>query len=546
MRKPIPSTVLAPNGKPAAYYFFEGGTRRWGDTTPFWYGSGAVDTKNLLPTYTWRGLMTGGRFLFANVPMLRGALNEQANYAFPLERHWQGADEDFGVEAAHWLKNEYDPHCGLRGFPFDAEMISRLRLFGSSVDGDIMTVLATDPDTGAPRQQLVRAHRVGDRNITNGGTLPNGPFRGDRIDNGMISDSYGRNVGFLILGDKPEQDVYVSTRGEPELPAGLVLFRPSYPDQVRGITEFVASLNSFEDLKRLSEYEMRAQELFASQGIIEKNETGFADETQDAIMRPVGSPPTDTTGTATGLVTETFEAGLVRYFRSGTGSGLEAFRADRPSSDAANFEARIVARAFYGLEWDPNFALMLKEPGGAWARITLTKINRRLSRIQAAEARIKHRCDLHALAHAIYVLGILPEPSDGDFFSWGYRGPARITADSGNEAASKRNDYILGLRNMEMHCIEEGRDWKNNRIQKHQEAIDLLTRARAILTMFPELVTIQAAAKFVEDTNPTGTPAPAAVGAVQGNGASTTTPAAPPEEGDEDDEGEGEGELEED
>ena len=536
-RAPRPSTVLAPNGKPAAYYFFEGGTRRWQDSVPFWYWSGAVDTKGVLQNYTWRQLMICARFMFANVPMLRGALNEQANYAFPLERHWLGADQDFGVQAAEWLKNDYDRNCGLRGFPFDAEMISRLRLFGSSVDGDIMTILATDPDTGAPRQQLVRAHRVGDRFTTNGATLTSGPFRGDRIDNGFISDGYGRNVGFLMLGDTAPQDIYVSTRGEAKLPAGLVLYRPVYPDQVRGITEFLASINSFEELKRLSEYEMRAQELFASQGIIEKNETGFADETQDAIMRPTTGAPTDTQGTATGLITETFEAGLVRYFRTGTGSGLEAFRAERPSADAANFEARIVARAFYGIEWDPNFALMLKEPGGAWARITLTKINRRLSRVQAAEARIKHRCDLHALAQAIYVLGVLPEPKDGDFFSWGYRGPARLTADSGNEATAKRNDYILGLRNMELHCMEEGRDWQHNRTQKEKEAVDLLTRARNILTLFPELGTLQAAAKFVEDTNPTGTPAPAPPGTVAATGATTT---ATPQ-----DEGEGEGELEE-
>jgi hypothetical protein len=531
MRPPVPSRIIHPRtGRPAAY-FFEAGSQRWQDTTALSYWNGAVDTRALLSVYTWQRALTSARFLFANVPMLRGACQEQANYAFPLERHYYGTDQDWGEEATDWLKNDYDPNCCLRGQPFDAEAVSRLRLVGSIVDGDIFTILVTDPDSGLPKIQLVRAHRVGDRSTSNGNQLPAGPFRGSRIDNGMVTDSYGRTVGFQILGDKPDQDQFASTTGDPRLPAGLILYRPTYSDQVRGITELIASVNSFDELKRLSEYEMRAQELFAAQGIIEKNETGLADETQDAIMRPSDyngqpPPPGAMEGTATGLVTETYEAGLIRYFRSNSGSGLEAFRADRPSADAASFEARIVSRAFYGLEWDPNFALMLKEPGGAWARITLTKVNRRLSRVQAAEARVKYRTDLHALSHAVYDLGILREPKDGDIYSWGYRGPARITADSGNDATAKRNDYILGLRSMELHCHEEGRDWLVNRKQREFETVDLLTRARAVLAKFPELGNLQTAAKYIEDRN-INLPAPIGGAGmttdVTGNGTGTET-----------------------
>lgn len=510
-RAPIPSKLLGPNGKPAAYYFFEGGARRWQDTIPLWYWSGARDTNRVLPTYTWKQLMICGRFLFANVPMLRGAVIEQANYAFPLERHYVGEDQEWGEEAGEWLR-EWDKNCTFRGAPFDAEMVSRMRLFGSVVDGDIETVMAADPDSGIPKIQLVRAHRVGDRMNSQGNGLEEGPFKGYQIENGIITNRVGTMLAFCMLGDDSDDDEYVSLTGSPGFPAGVMMFRPTYSDQVRGITELVASINSFDDVKRLNEYEMRAQEAMSSIGIIEKNETGFADETADAILRPTPPDPTNTPGTATGLITETYEAGLVRYFRSGTGSGLEAFRGDRPSADAANFEARIVSRAFYGIEWDPNFALMLKEPGGAWARITLTKVNRRLSRIQATEAKVKHRTDIHALSHAIYSLGTLKAPKNGDIFSWGYRGPARITADSGNEATAKRNDYICGLRTMQMHCIEEGRDWRHVRRQNLVEKKGLFADARELLKEVPELGNIQAAAKWLEDHNPNSTPAPTPAG----------------------------------
>lgn len=495
MRRSIPSRILNPLGKPAAYYFFEGGARRWTDTIPLWYFSGASDTQTLLQSYTWKQMMSTGRFLFANLPMVRGGLLEQCNWSFPLEPEYVGADQDFGDKACEWLY-QWDQRCNIRGIPFDAEACSRIRTLGMKVDGDICTIFTEDPDTEYPKIQIVRAHRVGDRVGQNGGILDSGPYKGQQVNNGFIVDRAGRLIAIQVLGQRPEDDDYI------EIDSAHPQFQPDYSDQARGISHLVASINSFQDLKRLNEYEMRAQELISSIGLIEKNEMGVADEAQYAITRPTDSDPTATGGTAAGLVTETYEGGLIRYFRSGSGSGLESFRGDRPSQDAAAFEARIVRYAFHGIEWDPDFALSLKEPGGAWARVILQKVNRAIYRNQIAEAKVLYWSHVRALARAVYDLKILPPPRDGDIFSWNYKGPPKITADSGNDASAKRQDYILGTTTLSELSLERGKWWMELRAQKSREVRDLITRAKALLEEFPELGDLRTAMKLIEDPSP--------------------------------------------
>jgi hypothetical protein len=245
---------------------------------------------------------------------------------------------------------------------------------------------------------------------------------------------------------------------------------------------------------------MRAQQMFASQGFIEKNPTGSADETADAITRPANG--VSGAGTATGLITQTFEEGMVRYYQSGTGSGLEAFRSDRPSADTQSWEDKIVTQALYGIEWDPNFALAIKEPGGAWARTVLQKINRTIKLNCCVEAEAQCREDIFALSMFID-MGLLEPPSDGDITSWEYLlGVPLITADSGNDASAKREAYKLGLMNFrDIAADDYGGWWIAKRDQRETEIEDLLTRCRALKVLFPEL-SLQEVINLFEQRNP--------------------------------------------
>lgn len=498
MRAERQSLLVDQFGRPMAYTnFFQGGNQlRNGDYTPE-YAFTPQDTQLTLPIISWRQLMLAGRFLFANVPIVRGCFLEQANYSFPLTAQYAGKDKDWGKLAEAWLY-EWKKINNVRGAPYDQHTNSRIRMLGYKVDGDIATVL-TSTDNDFPQVQHIRAHRIASRG--NDGELQSGPYRGLRQMNGIVKNDRGLTVAYQVLGDNEDEDQWISARDM------FLTFRPDYADEWRGISHLVAGITSFEEIKRLREYEMRAQQIGASLALIEKNETGSPDMNSPSINLPV--PGTPTAGTASALTTQTFEKGLIKYFRSNSGSGLEAFRNDRPSADQQAFEDKIVAGALYGSEWDPNFALAIKEPGGAWARITLQKVNRCIGNNVTTEARAQRREDWYAICKAIK-LKQLPQPKDGDTFSWEYHlGIPELTADSGNDRSADREEYKLGATSLRDWQLKSGKWWEETRSQKTIEARDLLDRVRQLKKEFADLnLSTQECLELIEKRNANSPPTP--------------------------------------
>lgn len=473
---------------------FEGASRYpSGDITPSSWIDAARDTDKLLPEYDWKTLLNHGRFLLANVPILRGALLEQASYSFPLEPHYTGQDDDWGRLAKEWLYF-WKMSADVRGQPYDCYTAARIRLLARKTDGDIARLLTFDEDTGYPRLQFIRAHRIGSRrkasDVGKDNTVKGGPYSGARICNGIILDRRGKMLAVRVLGDKESEDETIDAANV------LLSFNPDYSDQSRGISELMAGITSFQDIKRLREYEMRAQQIQAREALVEQNEEGEAppthleEDTDGEIVTGAGDVPF-----------EVLEKGITRFYRSNTGSGLELVRPDRPGEGCQEFENRIVRGAFYGIEWDPDFALSLKEPGGAWARTILQKVNRAICNNQRIEARAELAEDTYALAIACYKLKILPKPKDGDLTSWDYSGPARLTADSGNDQAAKREAYKLGLLTLRQLSAEDGCWWEETRRQKELELRDLLVRATAVQKDFPEL-TLKECVELLEQRSP--------------------------------------------
>lgn len=491
------SSLVDQFGRPMAYEFFEAGDRynSLDSDSPALYRA-ARDTDDNLKVGTWLQILNSGRFLFANVPLIRGALLEQAAYSFPLTVRYAGRDKDWGKIVEAWIY-EWQKSNNVRGWPYDQLTNSRIRLLGRKVDGDIATIQTFGQDE-FPKIQLVRAHRIGTRDSKD--TVQKGKYKGRRIQNGVILDDVGAPLAYRLLGDKPAEDE--------EIPAEsmFLTYRPDYSDQARGISELIASIRSFADLKRLREYEMRAQQILSAIVLLEKNENGETPPGADFIQSPAAG--TDASGTASGLISRTYEKGMALYFRSGTGSGLEAFRGDRPSADAQAFEDKIVSGAFYGIEWDPNFALAIKEPGGAWARTILQKINRAIGNNVREEERAQRREITYAVNKAI-ALKILPRPKDEDTFSWEFQlGIQLITADSGNEEQAKREAYKLGLSTLQRYCSPNGDWWEEHREQRDKEVRDLLARAAAVRKDFPELSLQEILALFEQRTPNANSPTP--------------------------------------
>lgn len=478
----------------SSWQFFEGADRwRNLDWQTLWYWQGAQDTDKLLPASTRKDALSSSRWVLANFPLIRGALMEQTNYSFPLEPHYRGTDKDWGRVAKKWLR-QWKMNSDVRGQPYDCQTAARIRLLGRKTDGDIGRILTFDPANDYPRLQFVRSHRIQTVGAE-GNRVSGGDFAGRRIFDGVIVDDVLRPLAYRVVGDRDAngdltwQDVPASSF--------ILTFNPDYSDQARGIPEMLAGLPTITDTRRWNDNELRAQQLQSQNAITEENEEGEAPPGGDYSIQRIS-----------GLKTEQLENGLTRYYRAGSGSKLNLLRPDRPGPGCMEFWDRIITALFYGLEWDPFFALAIKEPGGAWARTIIQKVRKAIQNNQRIEARAQLAEDSWALSRAVYKLKILPKPKDGDVTSWDYSGPALITADSGNDENAKREKYKIGILTLQSWAAEDGSQWEDIREQKEVEVRDLLTRAEAVQADFPEL-SLQECLSLLEQRTPNGVTAPA-------------------------------------
>lgn len=459
---------------------------------PTWSGYGGDrDTATVLPMWTWKRALNYARWLHGNFSMVRGALNEMCDYAMPLQPRYMGRDKRFKRAAEEWLW-EWDKRSNLKGPMFNRATMSRIRLTERKVDGDIGVVLTRKPD-GEAAVAHIRAHRIGSGD-TPEGEITDGKYAGLVMCNGVIHDKTGRPVFYRVYTGadiQPDRYYDFSTRNM------RLVYDPIYSDQQRGITHLFSSIGDLASIKQLREWEMFAQRKAAGYTFLEWNESGEA--MPGAPFTALDATGSDTDETASGLVEEVYEEGLKQYFRAGSGSRLEAVQFDRPSRDAQAFEDKITTQAIYGIGWDPNFALAIKEPGGAWARAVIDKVRRHIERDQEIEMETLRW--IHAYAVSVEVLrGGLPEPSDGDLFSWEYRRPARLTADSGNEARSRMDEYKLGLRTRDSITSYDG-EWGDEVFEERRMEVDKLFSEAKKLAAKHE-VSLDTALHYLEQRNP--------------------------------------------
>lgn len=464
--KTKPIAMPKRNGAPVAINFFEGSdTYRKGDSEPLMTLVGYRDTDQLLTNSDWRQLLSAGRFLFANVPILRGAILEQLTYSLPLTPQYTGEDKEFAKVVEDWLWSWHEIF-NVAGPAFDFNSTCRNVLSHTKIDGDIFTIL-TKGNSGFPLIQIIPAHRIGWR--LGNGKIPAGPYAGLYNHNGVITNKFRRPVAFNFLGDTPEEDFVYA------FPSVVHSYRPESSDQVRGISHLCATIRSFQDIKRLREYEMRAQQIQSSFAVVERNEQGEFDSIAEQMRRGDVAPEA-----TEAPVAKTLQSGLIQYFRAGSGSGLELLRPDRPSADAQAFEDKIVTQALYGIEWDPNFAIAIQQPGGAYARTVIEKVRRSIGNNQALLTKWAKRVDTYGIAVEIK-RGNLPMPRDPYWWNYlEYQTPQRITADTGNEENAKRANYLLGTMTLQEISGERGKYWVDQRMQREIETRDLLDRAKKL------------------------------------------------------------------
>jgi capsid protein len=401
------------------------------------------ETRQLIPTGTHQQLVSAGRWLFGNFAPVRGALLEQCTYSVqPFIPQYVGKDLDWGVRAESWL-SDWHKIMDIQG-RCDFEEFLYLSLLSIKRDGDV-GVMLTNTAGGYPAVQLIPAHRIASRT------------QNANEHNGVISNKQGRAVSYMIDGERK-----VSARDM------ALCFFPEWSDQGRGVTPLSAVTGDLQDIKELREYELNAQKAASSIALVEHNEDGYADDSEAFIDQTIDDGNLTTT-------LETLEGGAIRYFRAGSGSKIEVLDRNRPGANAQDFENTILRSAFQALEWPFDLSLDPSKIGGAVVRLVTAKAQRTVEKNQRLVRKIAKRIDGYALAKAMK-LGLLPQPKGGDWYSWHYQGPRKISVDGGRDAAAGREDYKLGLTTLQELYADRGLHWEDEvekRITEQRFVLDL-------------------------------------------------------------------------
>ena len=407
------------------------------------------DVHRTVTNYGRRTLLGLGRWVYANFPPVRGAVDEMAEFSsssfFP--QFW-GADQEWG-RVSEALLESHDRIIDVAGPPYSTR-VYRLNLVRSILrDGDMLTVLVKT-ESGWPQIQCIPGHRIGGL-INQSDVVEDGPYKGFRIIDGVIVGDWNTVLAYRVnTGDDYARNQFI------DIPASdcFLSFVPSYVGQLRGISPLGSSVHHFQDILETDGFERLAQKLGASIGLIERNPLGEADPEN----LPGDGQPADAGTTSTDVIARenVTEGGVtVRYFQSGDpSSGLESLKLERPTASQQAFRASMMRDAFAGLGWSMDFTHDATKIGGASMRVVVDKINRTIRSLQDLILEpAMMRIDGYRVASFIS-RGDLPK--NPDWWKWTYQGPARITADRRYDSDVDEQENQSGFKTRRKICAERG------------------------------------------------------------------------------------------
>jgi capsid protein len=421
------------------------------------------DIDDLLPAYDHAIILSASRRLFANSDIIQGAVKQKATWS--IGKFWSpeytGSDTIGGEAAKEWLIDWLEV-SNVRGPTFAWQTALYLISVALDRDGEAF-VLFTESPSGFPQLQLVPATRVGSRAIGHSMFGPqlieDGPYRGLREVKGVALNPQGRAVAYRILGEDPDGsgDQFVSARDMRHI------YDPDWVEQSRGIPAGQQSLNMMRDSLTSHEWEQQAMLAASATTVLEYNEHGGPDPNDPQIL--LGGEQ------GAGIVYE--ESGPhKRYFRSDSGSKLEAFASPRPGPEWDRFNDRIIRSYLVGMDWP--FALAWK-PEGMNSVIEHAELMKAERAVQDRQSVIEP----HARAVLAWASARAMERGDiprfEQWWKWSFSKPPRISVSFAKDGRELRAQFEEG------HITEtQMQGWQGRRLEDHlrERARDAAMRKR--------------------------------------------------------------------
>lgn len=418
-----------------------------------WQPISLDDIQKLIPAHDRKVLVSASRRIYANMSEIQGVLTQQAFYSVGRAYlpQFEGKDKAWGDVATDWLQSQWYPIADVMGHDF-RQMLYNLVL-AYRRDGE-NAMLLTEYEDGYPALQSIPAHRIGQRDDQEK-QVSKGPYRGLKIEDGVICNRLGRPVAYRIMGEDPSKDIDVSARDL------IFCMDPEYPEQTRGIPALSSALNMLRDSLTSHQWEQQALLMLSRIGIMEWNEDGGPDPLDPAVALNSST----TSNSQSNFTYETMAGGTIQYFRAGSGSKLETIKHDRTTANWENFQDRILRKAYAALGW--SLSIGWKPEGtGVATREELMRAQKTLDDIQDVTDKVAIRAVGYAIAKA-QRLGKLPESPE--WYKWSFTKPAKMTIDDGRTGKTWIDMWRSGLVNATEYLGAKGIKLETHYRQRAEE-----------------------------------------------------------------------------
>jgi hypothetical protein len=362
-----------------------------------------------LTNFGRRVLMSVGRWLAINNPILRAAIEDLTSNIAAMRRLYAGPNAAWGDEMESLLKSN-DKYGRVEGWPYTFLTARRTIVSACLTDGETYTLL-TETSGGYPQIQMIPAHRIGspyvpgiiavkvrlennqmfidDKLVEDAisadpesyGTAYTEPVEFfARLIDGVIVNSYSRPIAYRVYSEnQADLSNYRDISSRDMFPS----FIPQFDGQVRGFPILTSLMWPMQDVHEGRDLERVIQKLAASMGFNIVNETGTVDPSR-AIIRTTSAnknsiPNADDEGNLVHQAKQIITGAQIWYTKAGTNQKIEAITADRPSENQQALDDKIVREAIASMGQSVDYFLDAKKSGAAM-RVIVARINQEVSK----------------------------------------------------------------------------------------------------------------------------------------------------------------------
>jgi capsid protein len=314
-------------------------------------------------------------------------------------------------------------------------------------DGDVYYLL-TETRSGFPAVQIIPGHRIGqrDRGETH---VAKGKYRGKRIEEGVISDRWGRVVAYRLLGATEKDDTEISSASLKHVS------KSDYPEGSRGYPDLAHGLNDGRDALQAHEWERLKMLAVSAHTLIEHNETGAANSDPRNHFEDDGSTKL-ASGNAGEIETGTVHGGIYKTVRAGSGYKLEALEHKTPGETWESYQNRLARKLGAGVPWPLSFYWEANGPGGGVAeRRDIMQARKTVEEEQTVLAPHARTIIGYAFKKLVKLGRVEDSP---DWWRWSFSMPPKLTVDDGRVSKAMLEMWRAGVVSDEDLLDEMGKD----------------------------------------------------------------------------------------